>query len=170
VFDALKLPVEAYASNPSVKFQAKNDTDKALRTVLGYRLYRDLKRGWRVTSPNLEQCGLLEIRYPALDELCAAEDEWRNTNPHLQSASPEDRKQLAKVLLDYMRRELAIKGDYRGNVYLSGRSAFGQFLGPYFGGNQRLTLDDKQRIISDLLRMLEIGGIVEALVPKRTPD
>src|SRR6185437_2970652 len=68
VFDALKLPVEAYASNPSVKFQAKNDTDKALRTVLGYRLYRDLKRGWRVTSPNLEQCGLLEIRYPALDE------------------------------------------------------------------------------------------------------
>jgi len=217
VFDALKLPVEAYASNPSVKFQAKNDTDKALRTVLGYRLYRDLKRGWRVTSPNLEQCGLLEIRYPALDELCAAEDEWRNTNPHLQSASPEDRKQLAKVLLDYMRRELAIKvdyltpayqeslvqqssqrliepwaideneslamehafvlyprardeGDYRGNVYLSGRSAFGQFLGPYFGGNQRLTLDDKQRIISDLLRMLEIGGIVEAVVPKRTPD
>jgi len=217
VFDALKLPVEAYASNPSVKFQAKNDTDKALRIVLGYRLYRDLKRGWRVTSPNLEQCGLLEIRYPALEELCAAEDEWRNTNRHLQAASPEDRKRLAKVLLDYMRRELAIKvdyltpayqeslvqqssqrliepwaidenesmamehafvlyprardeGDYRGNVYLSGRSAFGQFLGPFFGGNQRLTLDDKQQIISELLRMLEVGGIVESVVPKRTPD
>jgi hypothetical protein len=65
VFDALKLPIEAYSSNPAVKFQAKNDTDKALRNVLGYRLYRDLKRGWRVTSPNLEQCGLLEICYPA---------------------------------------------------------------------------------------------------------
>ena len=45
VFDALKLPIEVYSSNPAVKFQAKHDTDKALRTVLGYRLYRDLKRG-----------------------------------------------------------------------------------------------------------------------------
>ncbi len=217
VFEALNLPVEAYASNPSVKFQAKNDTDKALRNVLGYRLYRDLKRGWRVTSPNLEQCGLLEISYPALDELCSAEDEWRNTNLQLQSASPEDRKQLAKVLLDFMRRELAIKvdyltpvyqdsliqqssqrlidpwaideneslamdhafvlcprasgnGDYNGYVYLSGRSAFGQYLGRYFHNNQRLTLDAKQQIILDLLRMLEVGGIVEAVVPKRSPD
>ena len=217
VFDALRLPIEAYSSNPAVKFQAKNDTDKALRNVLGYRLYRDLKRGWRVTSPNLEQCGLLEIRYPALDELCAAEDEWRTVHPHLQSAKPDDRKQLAKVLLDYMRRELAIKvdyltsayqeslvqqssqrliepwaidenesgamehafvmyprprdeGDYRGNIYLSGRSSFGQFLGQFFGGNRRLTLDEKQQIIADLLRMLEVGGIVEAVVPKRTPD
>ena len=39
---------------------------RAFREVIGYRLYRDLKRGWRVTSPNLEQCGLLEIRYPVL--------------------------------------------------------------------------------------------------------
>ena len=217
VFDALRLPIEAYSSNPVVKFQAKNDTDKALRNVLGYRLYRDLKRGWRVTSPNLEQCGLLEIRYPALDELCAAEDEWRTVHPHLQSANPDDRKQLAKVLLDYMRRELAIKvdyltsayqeslvqqssqrliepwaidenesgamehafvlyprprdeGDYRGNIYLSGRSSFGQFLGQFFGGNRRLSLEEKQQIIADLLRMLEVGGIVEAVVPKRTPD
>ena len=218
VFDALKLPVEMYASSVAgMKFQGKIDTDRALRSVLGYRLYRDLKRGWRVTSPNLEQCGLLEICYPALDELCAAEDEWKVTSRHLQSASPDQRKQLAKVLLDFMRRELAIKvdyltpsyqeslvqqssqrliepwaidenestamehafvlyprgrdeGDYRGNVYLSGRSAFGQFLGPFFGGIQRLTLGDKQQVIQDLLRMLKLGGIVEAVVPKRTPD
>jgi ATP-dependent helicase YprA (DUF1998 family)/very-short-patch-repair endonuclease len=217
VFEALKLPVTAYASNPEVKFQAKNDTDKALRNVLGYRLYRDLKRGWRVTSPNLEQCGLLEICYPALDELCAAEEEWQSANPYLQATKPDDRKRLAKVLLDYMRRELAIKvdyltpayqeslvqqssqrliepwavdenesgamehafvmyprardeGDYRGNVYLSGRSAFGQYLGTFFGGSRRMSLDDKQQVIADLLRMLAVGGIVEAVVPKRTPD
>ncbi len=39
--------------------------------MLGYRLYRDLRRGWRITSPNLEQCGLLEIGYQSLDEVCA---------------------------------------------------------------------------------------------------
>ena len=39
------------------------DTERSLRNVLGYRLYYDLRRGWRITSPNLEQCGLLEIGY-----------------------------------------------------------------------------------------------------------
>ena len=33
-------------------------------------------RGWRVTAPNLEQTGLLEIRYDALDQLVEAEDVW----------------------------------------------------------------------------------------------
>jgi very-short-patch-repair endonuclease len=217
VFDALRLPVAAYASNPEVKFQAKQDTDRALRGVLGYRLYRDLKRGWRVTSPNLEQCGLLEIRYPALDELCAADDLWEGTNPHLRAASADDRKRLAKVLLDHMRRELAVKvdyltpayqeslvqqssqrliepwaidenetgamehasvvfprsvteGDYRGHVYLSWRSAFGQFAGTFFGTGRRLTPDDKQQVIADLLRLLAVGGVVEEVQPRRTPD
>ena len=62
------------------------------------------------------------------------------------------------------------EGDYRGNIYLSGRSSFGQFLGQFFGGNRRLTLIEKQQIIGDLLQMLEVGGIVEAVAPKRTPD
>jgi hypothetical protein len=63
VFNALKLPLQLYASDPNVKYQALNETQRALRNVLGYRLYRDLKRGWRITSPNLEQCGLLTIKY-----------------------------------------------------------------------------------------------------------
>src|SRR5439155_18650882 len=67
VFAALDLPLDLYAADPSVRFQALEETKRALRNVLGYRLYRDLKRGWRITSPNLEQCGLLEIRYQSLD-------------------------------------------------------------------------------------------------------
>ena len=91
-----------------------------MRNVLGYRLYRDLKRGWRVTSPNLEQCGLLEIRYLSLDELCADPDEWRNCHRALLLASPETRQRIAKVLLDFMRRELAIKVDYLDPTYQEG--------------------------------------------------
>src|SRR5208282_4881864 len=34
----------------------------------------------------------------------------------------------------------------------------------------RLTLDDRQRIILDLLHALEIGGLVEAVVPARGAD
>ncbi len=112
VFDALDLPLELYASNPAVRFAALEETRRTMRDVIGYRIYRDLQRGWRLTSPNLEQCGLLEIRYVALDELCASEDVWQNRHEALRTASPETRAKVAKVLLDLMRRELAIKVDY----------------------------------------------------------
>lgn len=112
VFDALNLPKEIYARKPDARYQEEANLKRALREMIGYRLYRDLKRGWRVTSPNLEQCGLLEIRYPVLDELCAAHDDWQNLHPALVSASPSTRQRVCKVLLDFMRRELAIHVDY----------------------------------------------------------
>ena len=112
VFDALALPLELYAADPDVKFQALEQTRRALRSVLGYRLYRDLRRGWRITQPNLEQCGLLEIRYLSLDDVCADAETWQGCHQALVTASPETRRKIAKVLLDFMRRELAIKVDY----------------------------------------------------------
>src|SRR5262249_2841769 len=110
VFDALGLPFDHYASDPDMnRFAARQETDRALRLVLGYRIYRDLERGWRITSPNLEQSGLLRIEYVALDEVCQASDLWQDAHPALVSASPEVRELIARVLLDLMRRELAIK-------------------------------------------------------------
>ena len=117
VFDAMNLPLELYGSDPTVRFQALQETQKALRQVLGYRIYRDLRRGWRVTSPNLEQCGLIEIDYESLDDVCAAEDVWVNCHPALTTTSPQTRVRVAKALLDYMRRELAIKVDYLDQHY-----------------------------------------------------
>lgn len=112
VFDALELPRKLYAKNPDEKFQHIKDTDRALREVIGYRLYRDLERGWRITMPNLEQCGLLRMEYQSLDELCAEESEWANCHPALTTATPEVRHQITKVLLDFMRRELTIHVTY----------------------------------------------------------
>src|ERR671939_269060 len=76
VFNALSLPLQLYASDPNVKYQALAETQRAFRNVLGYRLYRDLKRGWRITSPNLEQTGLLEIEYESLYDVCADPEPW----------------------------------------------------------------------------------------------
>lgn len=112
VFEALNLPTELYAADPGVRFQALEDTKKALRDVLGYRLYRDLKRGWRITLPNLEQCGLLRMEYASLDELCAAQDVWERRHPALAATTPEVRMAVARTLLDFLRRELAIYVDY----------------------------------------------------------
>ena len=112
VFESLNLPIELYAADPGVKYAAREETDRALREVLGYFLYRDLRRGWRVTSPNLEQCGLLDIDYLSLGEFCATQDEWNDCHPLLATASTADREHVCRVLLDFMRREIAIRVNF----------------------------------------------------------
>ena len=211
VFDALDLDLTLYASDPNVKYQALAETKRALRNVFGYRLYRDLKRGWRITSPNLEQAGLLKITYLSLEEVCCDEDVWRNCHAALSSATPATRETVSRVLLDFMRRELAIKvdyldqlyqeslqqqssqrlvspwaldeneskeyatilyprprdrDDYGGNVYLSSRGGFGQYLRrrktfEEYAEKQRL--GDTDTIIEQLLDGLSKAGLVECV-------
>ena len=111
VYDALGMDFAQFAKNPKAKFSAKNDAITAMKAVLRYRIYTDLRRGWRLTSPNLEQCGLLRVEYRDLKEIAADEDTWQNRHPALAAANPETREDLLKVLLDFMRRELAINVD-----------------------------------------------------------
>lgn len=214
VFQALNLPVEFYASDPEVRFNQKAETDRALREVLGYRIYRDLKRGWRITSPNLEQSGLLKIDYVSLDELCASEEVWQGSHEILVAAAPETRARIARVLLDYMRRELAIKVDYLdqgaqegikqlssqrlispwamdenetlehssilfprrklgdqveygGNLYLSPRGGYGQYLrrsNTFPNFHNRISVEDTEEIIDQILDRLRIAGLVERVI------
>lgn len=110
---SLNLPVDLYANDPELRGPALEETRRALRSVLTYFLYRDLERGWRVTSPNLEQCGLLKFDYVGVDELAGDQTYWQEKNAHgaLVAASPEQRATIIRVLLDHLRRSLAIKQD-----------------------------------------------------------
>lgn len=112
VLDAMGLELADFASDPEVKYAAADNAYRAMRELLGYRLYQDLKRGWRITSPNLEQCGLLKIKYVSLDDLCANDDDWAALHPALAQASPEIRESVASTLLQFMRTELLIKVSY----------------------------------------------------------
>ena len=211
VFEALALPFELYSTDPTVKFQARKDTERALRQVLAYRIYHDLRRGWRVTAPNLEQIGLLEIRYASLAELCAEESEWQSCHAALVTASPAERASAAQVLVDFLRRGLAIKVDYldtiyqegiqqvssqrleepwaihenesmessaiafpcsrerrdwRGNIFISGRSGFGLYLrrmGTFPAYSEKLTVADTETIIRQLFEVLRVAGLVEVV-------
>lgn len=126
VFEALTLKTGDFAINPDAKFQAKVQAERAMREVLGYRLYLDLRRGWRITSPNLEQSGLLEIAYQDLAEICEDQATWeadsqgQKRHPLLAQMAVGLRKDLCKVLLDFMRRELAIKVMYLDANYNEG--------------------------------------------------
>ncbi len=113
VFKALALPFEQYAKEPDLTGAlAIGDTNQALKEVIGYRIYRDLERGWRILLPNLEQCGLLSIDYIGLSDFCAKDGAWTRCHDSLVAASPATRERIIRVLLDIMRRSLAIKVDY----------------------------------------------------------
>jgi ATP-dependent helicase YprA (DUF1998 family)/very-short-patch-repair endonuclease len=220
VFEALSLPVELYAVDPTVRFGARQEVDRALRDVLGYRLYRDLERGWRITAPNLEQCGLLEMSYTSLADLCTASDVWEGRHALLAQATSADREKVATVLLDLMRRELAVRVDYlsntwqeglkqrssqhlidpwaideeeelmhasvlfpkprrraareyRGNVYVSARGGFGQYLrrpNTFSHDHGKLTPDDIETAIRDLLEALRVAGLVVRVEPQSDED
>jgi ATP-dependent helicase YprA (DUF1998 family)/very-short-patch-repair endonuclease len=107
VFSVLGLRQEVYAKEPSDVDPGKGRNESAMLRLLEYRLYEDLRRGWRIVQPNLEQCGLLKIEYPGLLELCKNEEVWR-IHPILKQATPEMREQAVHAFLDHLRREMAI--------------------------------------------------------------
>jgi ATP-dependent helicase YprA (DUF1998 family) len=81
---------------------------EAFRDLVEYRLYADLRRGWRVLQPNLEDVGLLRVEYNGLQEACARDDLWRAV-PVLAGRPPQDRAWVVRTVLDYFRKRLAIE-------------------------------------------------------------
>ncbi|MGW1074240.1 DEAD/DEAH box helicase [Streptomyces sp. NPDC002537] len=105
---ALGLPMEAFAKKPGAKYSQREDAWSALRSVLTYRVHADLERGWRITMPNLAQTGLLRFDYTDLTEIAADPDCWRKAHWTLAADTAAHREALARVLLDELRRSLAV--------------------------------------------------------------
>lgn len=102
----LQLPEATYAKEVIAGPRAKQNR-KAFHDLIEYRIYEDLRRGWRVVQPNLEQCGLLRLDYDGLSEVCATPDLW-SVHALLAATPPDILESIVRALLDYMRRELAI--------------------------------------------------------------
>lgn len=107
VFNALNLNQGIYTKEPSDVEPGKSRNENAMLRLLEYLLYEDLRRGWRIVQPNLEQCGLLKVEYPGLSELCQNEGVWAN-HPVLNQPTPAIREWAIHAFLDHLRRELAI--------------------------------------------------------------
>lgn len=109
VFQVMNLPQSAYAKQAAEYGTGQKRNEDAFKQLIEYRLYEDLRRGWRIVQPNLEQCGLLEIEYKGLFEFCRYSAPWEKyRHPVLLQATPQQRFIAAKALLDLMRKELAI--------------------------------------------------------------
>jgi hypothetical protein len=104
---------------------AKQEAIRAARFVLGYRLLRDLRKGWRFNNPNLRQLDLLHIDYPGLEDFAAHESAFSVerqpadlTDPAkagwslLRSLSPSARAALGRIVFEAMLRDLCVESDY----------------------------------------------------------
>lgn len=106
VVEQLKAEERDYAKEVLAGPRAKQNR-VALHDLIEYRVYEDLRRGWRVVQPNLEQCGLLIVDYDEVVAACESDALW-NGHPLLAATPAEHRATIVRALLDYMRRELAI--------------------------------------------------------------
>ncbi|MEC4817777.1 MAG: helicase-related protein, partial [Scytonema sp. PMC 1069.18] len=98
-----------YATQSAEFGIGKRKNEEAFSNLIEYRLYEDLRRGWRIVQPNLEQCGLLTIEYSDLEESCANTKLWQKyRHPILLQASPNQRYLITKTLLDHLRKQLVI--------------------------------------------------------------
>jgi hypothetical protein len=112
VVQEMGLTQADYAEQPSDYGSGKTRNEKAFEHLIEYRLYEDLRRGWRIVQPNLEQCGLLTIEYAGLEQVCHSPTLWqKHPHPILLQATPKQRLQAATVLLDQLRKKRAIDAE-----------------------------------------------------------
>ena len=109
IFEALSLPFLDYGNrdNEPELAPVKRTYEEAFQEYLFFRALADLRRGWRIVLPNLEQCALLDIDYVNLDEIVAEDGFWEDLEIVNRLTHPERRGFLAAIL-DYFRREYAI--------------------------------------------------------------
>ncbi len=129
------LQIRDIARNPELEptSQAAKTVWEVFTELTEYRLYEDLRRGWRIVQPNLEELGLLRIAYEGLEALCQNEEVWQ-FHPALALKSPVERQHSLQVLLDHFRRKLALNAKCFQEQFQSQlRKRCEQHLNEYWG-------------------------------------
>ncbi|AZA50560.1 DEAD/DEAH box helicase [Chryseobacterium carnipullorum] len=105
---ALNLKEVDYARNPSEDEDFGNDRNKdAIKYLLLYRAFQDLKRGWRYVLPNLEQVGLIKIEYKKLEKLANVQEKFKGIDL-FEELTAAKRYEILKNILDYFRTNFAL--------------------------------------------------------------
>lgn len=104
--------VAEYLKSPKLVGLARQEAQRTLRFILGYRLLRDLRKGWRFNNPNLDQLRLITIDYLGLEEFCANDQLFAGHHSVLQRLGPKGREALARFVFGELRRNLCIESRY----------------------------------------------------------
>lgn len=111
--------------DPEIKGVGQVDAERNLGRVLAHRIWVDQRRGWRFTNPSLEELGLVRASYVSLDDLAGDQSAFANAPSELRDAAPAIRRSALEILLDYLRRGLAVTTDALepGNLEALGNAA-----------------------------------------------
>lgn len=153
VYNVLGLPENEYARNPSDPDWPDPDNEKALKDYLLIRTLYDLKRGWRYNTPNLEQCGLLQIGYSRLDGFVKVESMWQ-VLPLFNNYTPEERQQAVVQILNFFRTSYA----FDHPKLLSGRDATEERLRNRLDDQSNWSLDKEEKIEVPYLMVTQSVG------------
>lgn len=113
VAEVMALDIQEYARLGQGQVELDPESEQARRArdafqeLIEYRLYEDLRRGWRVVQPNLEQSGLLQMEYTGLDDLASRNEIWAAI-PFMARRNQQERRRILLTILEEMRRRLAI--------------------------------------------------------------
>jgi len=109
-----------WLQEPDLKGAHLINAESDLRAVLLHRFWVDQRRGWRFTHPNLEELGFLRADYVALDELVEDDAAFAGAPVPLKGASPQHRKDAFRILLDHLRKGLAVNTGALDRLQLEG--------------------------------------------------
>ena len=116
IFTAMNLTPQDFLRQPVDSGPGYDQGKLTMMDLLQYRALEDLTRGWRVAQPNLEQVGLLKIKYHGLLELAKNDALWQGL-PAIGQATPEKREEVLGNFLDELRVNLAIEADALKDVH-----------------------------------------------------
>lgn len=153
VFDELKLKEDSFASYPSQDLDFPDEENiKAIKEYVLYRIFQDLKRGWRYTIPNLEQTALLRIEYKELDKLSQFDDKFKGIYL-LENVDSIIRKDILFQVLNFFRTNYSL--DHR---LLKNRQETETFL--------KNKLDDKKLWSLDKNEDIDTPSHLVSVVPR----
>lgn len=113
VFNAIGFNNDAYETrseylkNPDVYGHLKTDAQSTLKFILGYRLLRDIRKGWRYNNPSLKALNLIKIEYDKLG-MYLENDESGLLLPEITSLSLQNKIALFELVFDEMKKNLCI--------------------------------------------------------------
>lgn len=97
-----------WMSEPDAGTVLRSEAERSLQKVLAYRVWNDLKRGWRFTNPSLVVLKLIEIDYLGLTEVIEDRDRLHEQLPELAQLPMENIREVIEIVLRAMVEALAV--------------------------------------------------------------
>lgn len=112
IFDTMQeadaLP--PYQDEDTGRFRSDPKSASRYQNYLQFALLQDLQRTRRRIHQNLEDTGLIEVRYDGLSDLASAQDLWDDA-PVLAHCTDDERHDYIRGVLDIMRKRLAVRDE-----------------------------------------------------------